>query len=118
MRPTTTHRDDDAAASGGVVDSRSGASIERPSDDDLLSAKHGSFKANRHAAEPRRQGATVTLGSLDIGFIVDDGPRICPEDTELGHESGSIIGTTNGGFGLGYVHRTASARGWHPYRWR
>jgi signal transduction histidine kinase len=95
------------AAEHGSTSSRtqSGDSVEygstssRPMADD--SVEHGG------------ENGTVTVGSLETGFLIaDDGPGIAAADREAVFEHGFTTSADGTGFGLAIVETIAEAHGW------
>ncbi len=66
-----------------------------------------------NAVEHAGDGVTVTLGSLEDGFFVeDDGPGIPPAERERVLESGYSTAKGGTGFGLSIVKRIVDAHEW------
>jgi len=58
-------------------------------------------------------GVTVTVGTLDDGFYVeDDGPGVPPEDRDAVFDAGYTTTDQGTGFGLHIVDQVAEAHGW------
>jgi signal transduction histidine kinase len=56
---------------------------------------------------------TVTVGSLEEGFYVeDDGPGVPEAEREDVFDAGYTTSDTGTGFGLSIVHEIATAHGW------
>lgn len=67
----------------------------------------------RNAIDHGGEDVTVTIGSLDDGFYVeDDGPGIPPEHREQVFETGFSTATDGTGFGLSIVQQVVDAHGW------
>ena len=68
----------------------------------------------RNAVEHGGPDVTVSVGSLDGGFYVeDDGPGIPDDDREDVFTAGYTTGEQGTGFGLSIVEKVADAHGWH-----
>jgi PAS domain S-box-containing protein len=67
----------------------------------------------RNAVEHGGEGVTVTVGTLEDGFYVeDDGPGISPDERDDVFEAGYSTTAEGTGFGLRIVRQVAEAHGW------
>ncbi|MFC4541008.1 PAS domain-containing protein [Halosolutus amylolyticus] len=67
----------------------------------------------RNAVEHGDDGVTITVGTVDDGFYVeDDGPGIPPEERETVFETGHTTSPDGNGFGLSIVDQICEAHGW------
>ncbi|UHQ96075.1 PAS domain S-box protein [Natrinema halophilum] len=67
----------------------------------------------RNAVEHGGDSVTVTVGTMETGFYVeDDGPGIPPDDRDRIFETGYSPGVEGTGLGLAIVKNVADAHGW------
>jgi PAS domain S-box-containing protein len=77
--------------------------------------EHGSTSSRLEADDAAGHGrdVTVTVGSLDEGFYLeDDGPGVPEAEREDVFDAGYTTSDTGTGFGLSIVHEIATAHGW------
>jgi signal transduction histidine kinase len=68
----------------------------------------------RNSVEHGRADVTLTVGSLNDGFYIeDDGPGIPSDERDTVFEAGYSRSTDGTGFGLSIVERIVDAHGWH-----
>ncbi|WP_159901033.1 hybrid sensor histidine kinase/response regulator [Salinirussus salinus] len=76
---------------------------------------HGSTSSRPEVDDAAERGrdVTVTVGSLEEGFYVeDDGPGVPEAEREDVFDAGYTTSDTGTGFGLSIVHEIATAHGW------
>jgi signal transduction histidine kinase len=67
----------------------------------------------RNAVEHAGDDVTITVGTLDGGFYVDDdGPGIPEDERDRVFEAGYSTGEAGTGFGLSIVRDVVEAHGW------
>jgi len=67
----------------------------------------------RNSIEHTRDGVTVTVGTIENGFYVeDDGPGIPEEDRDIVFQTGYSTSEEGTGFGLDIVQQVADAHDW------
>jgi len=87
-----------------------GSTSSRPQADDAV--EHGSTSPASQAPEDG-ESVTVTVGTLEDGFYVeDDGPGIPEDEREEVFESGYSTATDGTGFGLNIVEQVAEVHDW------
>jgi signal transduction histidine kinase len=70
----------------------------------------------RNAVEHGPDDVTVTVGSIDGGFYVeDDGPGIPADARDQAFQSGYTTDDDGTGFGLSIVDSIVDAHGWHVH---
>jgi PAS domain S-box-containing protein len=75
--------------------------------------EHASTSPRSQARRDAGDVGTVSVGTVDGGFYVeDDGPGIPPEERDSVFESGYTTATGGTGFGLSIVEEIAEAHGW------
>jgi PAS domain S-box-containing protein len=92
-----------------------GSTGSRTESDDTVEHSATNSRSENHGDSVEHAGddVSITVGSLDDGFYVeDDGPGIPPEDRDNVFEAGYSTDPEGTGFGLSIVKQVAEAHGW------